>query len=433
MKIKTIIFNVAQIILVSSFLCGCDFYFDSSDSSIEKTNHYGVFTKDDFLAVSGTVVKNNKGNGEIVTLRGTNAGGYGVLEGWMTGFKTRTSKGSVSHKVVSEIFYERFGDRAVNLWQNYRNNYWDDDDFYNCAEMGMNVIRLPFTYMNVDPLYHNVPKIENQKYNFTVLDEFIEGAAFYGIYTILDMHGAYGSQNGQDHSGEIKDDASQVDFYTNNELINKTVDLWTAIADRYKDNPAVAGYDILNEPGEKGGATTTYHFEVYDRIYKGIRSKDQNHIVIMESCWGAKNLPHPEAYNWENVVYSFHHYTGTSNTSDHMNSMINRITEIENENFKVPLYMGEFTCYNSSSSWNQTLSYLNSRGWHWTSWTYKVNIESAWGIYNTHADKVDPDNDSFEEIKAKWDAVSTNSLGTTTMTFDNNSTLFAIIQKCCRG
>ena len=38
---------------------------------------------------------------------------------------------------------------------------------------------------------------------FDRLDWFIEEAAKHGIYTLIDMHGAFGSQNGKDHSGDI--------------------------------------------------------------------------------------------------------------------------------------------------------------------------------------------------------------------------------------
>ena len=44
----------------------------------------------------------------------------------------------------------RFGaSKRDELVSTYENNYWTTQDFDNCAEMGMSVIRLPFTYMNL--------------------------------------------------------------------------------------------------------------------------------------------------------------------------------------------------------------------------------------------------------------------------------------------
>ena len=60
----------------------------------------------------------------------------------------------------------------------------------------------------------------------------------------------------------------------------KTLDLWDAISKRYKENPIVAAYDILNEPGEKAGSTTTRHFVFMDRVYDVIRANNDQHTQI---------------------------------------------------------------------------------------------------------------------------------------------------------
>ena len=66
--------------------------------------------------------------------------------------------------------------------------------------------------------------------------------------------------------------------------------------------------------------------------------------------------------------------------------------------------MGEFTAYNSYEKWEKTLELLNGREWHWTSWTYKVWGNMSWGVYNVTSggEKVDPKNDSYEQILEKF-------------------------------
>ena len=133
--------------------------------------------------------------GNEVIMRGINAGGLFVTEHWMTGFNKSNPKND--YLSLSRTFISRFGEEDTKrLWEEYRSNWWTDEDFENCAEMGINVIRLPFTYMNVD--FAAITDLENagQSYDFSALDEFVEAAAEHGIYTILDLHGAYGSQNG---------------------------------------------------------------------------------------------------------------------------------------------------------------------------------------------------------------------------------------------
>ena len=171
----------------------------------------------------------------------------------------------------------------------------------------MLVVRIPFTYMNF--YEKRIDGIYELKLNFfDNLDWLIEQCSKRGIYVILDLQGAFGSQNGQDHSGEEIKKFEDVTFYKDENLKKLTLNMWKEILNRYKINPAVAGYDNLNEPGEKSGSTKNYHSDFYNEIYKDIRSVDPNHIIIFESCWTIFDLPQPSRYRWENIVYEFHHY-----------------------------------------------------------------------------------------------------------------------------
>lgn len=383
------------------------------------------------------------GDGQEVQLRGVNAGGLGVIEGWMTGFNTEESApddgtpgGDIcvrDHYSISKVWFKRFDfDVTAELWDNYRAAWWTEKDFENCAKMGINVIRLPFTYMNVD--FDAVLSLDNAgDFDFTFLDDFVNTAEKYGIYTILDLHGAYGSQNGQDHSGQIFDEDFEVTFYSDENLLRLTAELWGAVAEHFKDNPAVAGYDLLNEPIEKGSGTTEEkHWNALDMFYKAIRDVGDEHVVIFESCWDERGLPMPEEYGWENCMYSFHHYTGNKGAPDTlMANMDSRIKQIEAREFGVPLNMGEFTCYEIEEFWNHTLDLLNQDGWHWTSWTYKVWNRSGWGIYNINpqSQKVNVHYDSYSEILEKFKSVTTENGAP--FTFESGKTLVEIFTEHC--
>ena len=380
------------------------------------------------IGVNGKKLCLDGGKGKEIVLRGVNAGGYLVTESWMCAVNT-------THKNITQAFMDRFGEQTtLNLWAYYRENFWADKDFERIANTGMNVIRLPFTYMTVDPDYHNVPRINGEKYNFTILDYFIDDANYYGLYVILDMHGAYGSQNGQDHSGETMSSASEVDFYSNEQNKAKTTALWKAIAERYKNHPGVAGYDLLNEPGEKAGDIKEYHWNYFDELYKTIRSTGDKHVIFIESCWTEKNLPYPETYGWtDNVSYSFHHYTKeSSGTTDsvqaHYDSWRLRLAGIGSANFNLPILIGEFTCYGIEKQWQDTLDLIEGQyGYSWTSWTYKVNSPNGrylgWGLYMTKAEKVDPWNDSVDQIKQKWAKIRTSCEDTYESTISTQKTL----------
>ena len=350
----------------------------------------------DFLKVNGTQIRKQKGTGDVVYLRGTNAGGWLVQENWMN--PTNAS----DQKTMMTTLANRFGtSKRDELVSTYENNYWTTQDFDNCAEMGMSVIRLPFTYMNL------CDDNGNLKSNaFDRLDWFVQNCSQRGMYVILDMHGAFGSQNGMDHSGEINDGKQ---LYYNQSNKDKTLNLWKKIAEHFKGNPAVAAYDILNEPGIKAAATYSLHWDFYNEIYNTIRSKDSNHIIIMESCWDADNLPRPSQYGWKNVAYEYHYYPwNAQNSSDAQKSYFSgKVSDIANHNYGVPTFVGEFTCFEQEEGWKAAMSTFNGQGWHWTTWSYKVTGNSSWGIYNHNPEKVDIYNDSADTIKNKWSAVGT--------------------------
>ncbi|MEK3865880.1 cellulase family glycosylhydrolase [Paenibacillus sp. FSL H7-0716] len=353
----------------------------------------------DFLKTNGTTIRKANGSGETVHLRGTNAGGWLVQEDWMN------PTNAPDQKTMMDTLKSRFGaavrDQLVAI---YEDNYWTTQDFDNLAGMGMNVVRLPFTYMNLTDDNGNL-KVDAWKR----LDWFVSNCSQRGIYVILDMHGAFGSQNGMDHSGEINDGNQLYGSPSNRE---KTLALWEKIAEHFNGNPAVAGYDILNEPGIKAAATTSLQWDFYNEIYKRIRAKDSNHIVIMESCWDAGNLPNPSQYGWTNVVYEYHYYPwdAVSSTSGQASYIASKVADITSYNYGVPTYIGEFTSFDQEDAWKNTMSTFNQQGWSWTTWTYKVTgTNSSWGIYTHNPQKVDIYNDSQDTIHQKWSGVGTSN------------------------
>ncbi|MDR0304468.1 MAG: cellulase family glycosylhydrolase [Chitinispirillales bacterium] len=356
-------------------------------------------------------------NGERVYLRGVNAGGWLVHEPWMTPVNANAH----DQVTIMNQLKSRFGAaKRDELIAIYEDNYWTETDFNNCAAMGMSVIRLPFTYMNLVYVDDGANRHTLKPDAFKRFDWFVENCQKRGMYVILDMHGAFGSQNGQDHSGEVN---GGWELYTAaNAAYNqeKTVWLWGEIAKHYKDNPTVAMYDILNEPGPKAGVTNKTQWDVYDKIYKEIRKYDPEHIICMESCWGTGNLPKTTQYGWTNVVYQYHHYSW-DNVSDEQGQKdfyTARVSEVRSANHGNPTFIGEFTCFGLRGAWDFALTTYNDAGWHYTSWTYKVKNNSSWGIYNHTPGDVNVFNDSEQQIRDKWGKVATSNGWANTMVRD---------------
>jgi hypothetical protein len=68
-----------------------------------------------------------------------------------------------------------------------------------------------------------------------------------------------------------------------------TDELWSAIAARFKGNPAVAMYDLLNEPCCDMPVTELQrrinNESIYVRLYDTVRAADPDHIITLECIW----------------------------------------------------------------------------------------------------------------------------------------------------
>lgn len=362
-------------------------------------------------------------DGNAVVLRGTNFGGWLVQEGWMCPTKQTDTLST------DMTLYSRFGkEKAEALIAAYQDSWITEEDFKTVKELGLNVVRVPFTYMNV---YHHLSdegellhpdEFTLREDPFERLDFALEMCKKYGLYLILDMHGAVGSQNGSDHSG----DTSRTNLYAGTELgeayREKTAELWALVAEHFAGESNVAGYDLLNEPTRASGAT---QWDYYDVLYDAVREADPDHMIFIEATWEPNNLPSPEDYGWENVVYEYHHYNWDYNNQS--NKSFYTFKKLLGNTHKVPSLIGEFNAWGDSrrntGKRDQTdleanagvLEFYNGEGWHWTTWTYKVVgtlRDSNWGLFNASTllkdvTKIDPETDSYEDILAAWSSVDT--------------------------
>ena len=366
-----------------------------------------------FLKADGKVLRDHSGTGDVVQLKGTNAGGYLFQEFWMT---ITNVSGIVGDETgIYENLTERFGEEEMEkLIATYQDNYWTEEDFDYCAEVGMNCIRLPFWYRNLVDGEGQLKEDWNKRF-----DWFVEQAGERGLYVILDFHGAPGSQNGSDHSGKDGGGnkmAGSLFFFGNTAVKNQELyyQLWETIAEHYKDNPWVAGYDLLNEPFCTYRYNTPFSdeelhehlWDIYDVAYDRIRAIDPDHLIIMEATWDPVDLPDPAQYEWENVMYEYHNYLYDDYNNEkgqQISNMKNKLDAIKGANYDVPGYLGEFAYFDNLDAWDEGVQLINDTGISWTTWTYKViDSNGNWGIRNQRDQRVNVDRMSYEEIEEAW-------------------------------
>ncbi len=360
----------------------------------------GAFTQDDFLVAKGTKIVNQKG--EEVRLRGVNIGSWMIWEDWLSPYEEATD-----HYNAFEVLTERFGvEGAYALMDTYMDNWFTEYDLDRIKELGFNCLRVPFWYRN---FYYddNGTKIldENGEWDFSRLDWVVEECAKRRIYVILDMHGAPGFQSDAEHCGKEK--ACGIYDKTDEGEFNRNLacELWAAIAARFNGNPAVAMYDLLNEPMcdvEAGEITRRINNEfIYTILYDAVREVDNGHIITMECIWTGFALPQTWLKGWNNVVYQVHFY----NNSDFIFAAFLLLTKIIHPN--VPMLMGEFYPL-ERTTWKGCFESLDRFNFSWMLWTYKAANhgmwESDWCLYGARNGfaRAKLQTDSYEEIERKF-------------------------------
>ena len=371
---------------------------------------------DPFLETSGIFIRNNRGTGDNVPLQGVNLGGYLLMEGWMT---PMDNSGLPDDYSVLQTLDNRFGvAEEQSLITTYQQHWITTTDLDNIKAMGINVIRLPFWWGDLETL-SGVWRSDA----FAQMDWLINQAWQRGIYTILDFHGVVGGQSTDQDTAE----SGLNQYWTSSADQTATASIWEKIAAHYKGNPAVAGYDLINEP--TGAPSTTAVWNAYNTLYHEIRSIDPNHMIIMEGTfgnWDWNQLPDPTAYGWTNVVYEMHEYQfNSSNDPSAIEAGTNnQVSDFDNHlSWNVPDYVGEFNDFtagsNPTSVWQYTIQQFDNNNINWSMWSYKTTqtlAPNGWGIYapTFWAQTPNIQTDSAATIARDWSEWTTTATFTVT-------------------
>lgn len=364
------------------------------------------------------------GKGDPLRLRGVNLGNWFIPEPWMSvacvgGFGTGVYTLRRGREAMLQNPNLADG-QAEELEELYLDTYIQESDFKAIAELGMNAVRIPFSYMNME---HADGTLRADA--FRRLDFAVSMCEKYGLYAVLDMHGAHGSQNMDHHSG----DDSRFELYGNAENAARCEKLWREIAAHYRGNGTVAGYDLLNEPRRRphryGGKL---NFDFYDRLYRAVREADPDHMIFIECFSFPFNGARAERYGWENVCMEYHIYNLTPFSQKTCLRAYDALHGLMG--YKTPVFIGEFNAYGRQKDWQTHFEFFDGKGWSFTSWTYKTNAHMYrsdrqyknlyvrthaasgglnWGLYELDIEPVDISRAGYEEIAAAYRATATEN------------------------
>jgi len=347
--------------------------FTFSFSGVQKMNNEQS-ENENLLKVSGDHIVNQKG--ETIILRGFGLGGMLHMENFIDGYPS-------NEESMREGLLKVLGKKKYDLYfDNFLKSYFTEADAEYIHSLGLNLVRIPINYhLFEDDMNPGVIKEEAFKY----LDNVIALCAKHQIYTIIDLHALPGCQNQHWHSDNPTQKAF---FWVYKDFQDRALHLWEVIAEHYKDQPWIAGYDLINEPADPTGEKVIPY---YKRLYDAIKKVDPNHIMFIEGDRYAKDFSKFTEV-WDNVVYTNHDYALPGFTGDYPGEINGKYYDknilekefLEKSEFmlknKVPIWVGEFgPVYTNDPEKDETryrvlkdqLAYYDKYKVSWCIWLYK--------------------------------------------------------------
>lgn len=335
------------------------------------------------------------GNGNNVLLRGLGIGGLMVQEGYML----KTADFAGPQYQIKQKITDLIGEKNTTEFYNaYKANGLTKRDVDSLAAWGFNSIRLPMHYnLYTLPIEQEPVKGQNTwlEEGFKATDDLLNWCAANKMYLILDLHAAPG---GQGKDANISDyDTTKPSLWESDANQDKMVAFWKKLAERYKDQSWIGGYDIINEPNwnfsgtNQNGCDETKNEPLRAlqlRITKAIREVDTNHIVIIEgNCWGNNYKGMFPLWD-ENMVLSFHKYWSNNDTAT-----IQDIMNLRKEH-NVPIWLGE-SGENSNVWFQEVLKLVETNNIGWAFWPMK-KIENIAGVTNVK------ETEGYKKILQYW-------------------------------
>lgn len=304
-------------------------------------------------------------DGSKLLIRGTNLGNWLNPEGYMFGFSKTNSP-----RMINEMFCQLTGpDFTAQFWRQFKDNYITRKDIEFIASTGANTIRLPFHYkLFTDEDYMGLTAGQD---GFARMDSVVTWCRDNHLYLILDMHDAPGGQ-----TGDNIDDSYGYPWLLESEESQKLFcDIWCKIADYYKNEPVILGYELMNEPiapyFDTVEAMNAKLEPLYKRTIQAIREIDRNHIILLGgSQWNSNFTVFHNPSDDEKVMYTCHRYGGEATKEAILSYIAFR------DSVNRPMYMGEIG--HNTMEWQSAFrQVLEENNIGWTFWPYKKKDDSC--------------------------------------------------------
>ena len=255
------------------------------------------------------------------------------------------------------------------------------------------------------------------------LEQVFKEAEKYGIRFVIDLHSPPGG----------RDETRDMCMFYEKPYADHFVEVWKRIATRFKGNPSVWGYDLVNEPVQTRPAPYDY-WNLQRMAAEAVRAIDPDTPIIIESnnSDSPSTFSHLPPLEMKDVIYQVHMYQPGSFTHQRVNNPFgekgaNRaITypgKIDNREYDremlrktlapvrafqqkhgARIYVGEFSAVTwapgAAEYLRDCISLFEEYGWDWT---YHAFRESPiWDLEKAGTSRADirpvPDNDRKQTV-----------------------------------
>jgi hypothetical protein len=328
-----------------------------------------------FLRVQGAQIVD--GRGQPVYLRGFCIGGWMNMENFIAGYPGHESG---ARAAVGRVLGE---ERAYSFFNRFLDAFFTEEDIRFIKSLGCTVARIPLNYRHFEA---DDRPFEYRMDGFERLDRAIGWARRHQVYIILDLHAVQGWQNRGWHCDNPTREAA---FWGQKVFEDRAVALWETLARRYRDEPFIAGYNVMNEP-DAAQARWLNHFN--RRVTEAIRAIDPDHILFLEGNHYSQDFDELEPPFDANTVYSSHlyldpgldflEYPSVTGGVAYDRAWLEQVYLDRSAYARahgVPHWMGEFGAIFSVPALEASrlrlladmLELMHAQGDHWTIWTYK--------------------------------------------------------------
>ncbi len=318
----------------------------------------------------------------------------------------------------------------------YDNEYvppFTKEDVQEIAKLGFNHLRLPINWSAFEPQ----KDVYMREEFFEKIHEVLDWCRAVGIYVLLDIHAdAWSKEIGEDgmpgwtiYPENYKPMEGPLNFTSlalrranpqvfkcyrdlvlnNHNIRDEYLYFWNSMIEEFKDNPAIIGFEPLNEPTAYfGGVTERQFLDFYKVCSQNMRNIDTRHILWLEPD-AARNIvgtapllgaPFPDG----NIIYCPHYYPNlTSNVSENTidgwksatNKAFDRILQ-EGRSWNAPIVINEWginpSTYKGMTLVAAFMEQMELRNIHSTFWLWREpkpgtsGADGTWGFFTDLGD-----------------------------------------------